>query len=167
MDSQLLLPLLIVLFAVMFYMQIRRQKKANQEQQKLQKSLTAGDRVMTTSGLFGTVVSTADNSVDLEISPGVVTTWLSAAIREKVDTEQDSDGDAADTADDDTAEVSGEAKAVESDSAESKTEADTAEAKTAESKTADSTTAESKTAESKTTESGAEVAEPIEKQKTS
>lgn len=164
MNSQLLLPLLIVLFAVMFYMQIRRQKKANQAQQKLQNSLTAGDRVMTTSGLFGTVVSTADTSVDLEISPGVVTTWLSAAIREKVDTEQDSDGDAVDTADDDTAEVSGEAKAVESDSAESKTEADTAEAKTPDSKDADSKTADSKAAD---TESGAEVAEPIEKQKTS
>lgn len=160
MDPQLLLPLLIVLFAVMFYMQIRRQKKANQEQQKLQNSLTAGDRVMTTSGLFGTVVSTADNSVDLEISPGVVTTWLSAAIREKVDTEQDSDGEqaAADTAEDDTAEASDESKAAktgEADSTESKTE------------TAKAETTESETGEAKATESGAEVAEPIEKQKTS
>ncbi len=153
MDPQLLLPLLIVLFAVMFYMQIRRQKKANQAQQKLQNSLTAGDRVMTTSGLFGTVVSTADSSVDLEIAPGVVTTWLSAAIREKVETEQDSDGeqDAADEADE-TAEASGETKTGESAGAESKTETESAEANTTEAKTA---------------ESGAEVAEPIEKQKTS
>jgi preprotein translocase subunit YajC len=39
---------------------------------------------MTTSGLFGTVVSTSDDSIDLEIAPGLVTSWLRAAVREKV-----------------------------------------------------------------------------------
>ena len=87
MNSQLFLPLLIVLLAVPLFLQVRKQKKAMQEQQKLQNSLTAGDRVMTTSGLFGTIVSTGDTTVDLEIAPGVVTTWLNQAIREKVDTE--------------------------------------------------------------------------------
>jgi preprotein translocase subunit YajC len=82
--SSLLLPLIIVLFAVPLFLGTRKQKRAAQQQQNLQSSLSYGDRVMTTSGLFGTVVSTSDDSIDLEIAPGVVTSWLRAAVREKV-----------------------------------------------------------------------------------
>lgn len=82
--SSLLLPLIIVLFAIPLFMGTRKQRRAQQAQQQLQNSLSYGDRVMTTSGLFGTVVSTSDDSIDLEIAPGVVTSWLRAAVREKV-----------------------------------------------------------------------------------
>lgn len=82
--SSLLLPLIIVLFAVPLFLGTRKQKRAAQQQQDLQNSLTYGDRVMTTSGLYGTVVSTSDDSIDLEIAPGIVTSWLRAAVREKV-----------------------------------------------------------------------------------
>ncbi|HEX3589800.1 MAG TPA: preprotein translocase subunit YajC [Pseudonocardiaceae bacterium] len=82
--SSLLLPLIIVLFAVPLFLGTRKQKRAAQQQQDLQKSLNYGDRVMTTSGLFGTVVATSDDSIDIEIAPGLVTSWLRAAVREKV-----------------------------------------------------------------------------------
>jgi preprotein translocase subunit YajC len=82
--STLLLPLIIVLFAVPLFMGTRKQKRAVSKQQELQNSLTYGDRVMTTSGLYGTVVSSTDASIDIEIAPGIVTSWLRAAIREKV-----------------------------------------------------------------------------------
>lgn len=82
--SSLLLPLIIVLFAVPLFMGSRKQKRAAAAQQQLQSSLSYGDRVMTTSGLYGTVVTTSDESIDLEIAPGVVTSWLRAAVREKV-----------------------------------------------------------------------------------
>lgn len=82
--SSLLLPLIIVLFAVPLFLGTRKQKRAAQQQQDLQNSLTYGDRVMTTSGLYGTVVATSDDSIDLEVAPGVVTSWLRAAVREKV-----------------------------------------------------------------------------------
>ncbi|HEX3588945.1 MAG TPA: preprotein translocase subunit YajC [Pseudonocardiaceae bacterium] len=82
--SSLLLPLIIVLFAIPLFMGTRKQKRAQQKQQELQNSLSYGDRVMTTSGLYGTVVATSDESIDIEISPGVVTSWLRAAVREKV-----------------------------------------------------------------------------------
>ena len=38
----------------------------------------------TTSGLQATVVAITDDTVDLEISPGVVTTWMKLAIRDKI-----------------------------------------------------------------------------------
>lgn len=82
--STLLLPLIIVLFAVPLFMGTRKQKRAAAQQQEMQNSLSYGDRVMTTSGLYGTVVASTDNSIDIEIAPGVVTSWLRAAVREKV-----------------------------------------------------------------------------------
>ncbi|GAA4869637.1 preprotein translocase subunit YajC [Saccharopolyspora cebuensis] len=82
--ESLIFPLLIVLLAVPLFLQARKQKRMMQEQQKLQNSLTAGDRVMTTSGVFGTVVATADDSIELELAPGLTTTWVRAAVREKV-----------------------------------------------------------------------------------
>ena len=85
--SQLLLPLLLVLvLAVPLVMSTRKQKKQQAAQQELQSSLSAGDRVMTTSGLYGTVAdASGDNTIDVEIAPGVVTTWLRLAVREKVE----------------------------------------------------------------------------------
>ncbi|MFD4671150.1 preprotein translocase subunit YajC [Lentzea sp. NPDC058450] len=78
-------PLLLVLLAVPLFLSARKQKRAMAEQQSLQNSLTVGDKVMTTSGLYGTVADTShDTTIDIEISEGVVTRWLRAAIREKV-----------------------------------------------------------------------------------
>jgi preprotein translocase subunit YajC len=82
--SSLLLPLIIVLFAVPLFMGTRKQKRVAAQQQALQNDLSYGDRVMTTSGLYGTVVATSPESIDIEIAPGIVTSWLRAAIREKV-----------------------------------------------------------------------------------
>jgi preprotein translocase subunit YajC len=100
--SSLLLPLIIVLFAIPLFMGTRKQKRAQQAQKNLQNSLSYGDRVMTTSGLYGTVVSSSDESIDLEIAPGVVTSWLRAAVREKVaDSTVGEPEDALDVDDDD------------------------------------------------------------------
>lgn len=82
--SSLLLPLIIVLFAVPLFLGTRKQKRAVAQQQEMQNSLSYGDRVMTTSGLYGTVVTVSDESIDIEIAPGVTTSWLRAAVREKV-----------------------------------------------------------------------------------
>lgn len=84
--NQLLLPLLLMLVvAIPLVMGTRKQKKAAAAQQELLSSLAPGDRVMTTSGLYASVAdASADTTIDLEIAPGVVTTWLRQAVREKV-----------------------------------------------------------------------------------
>ena len=91
-----LLPLLLMfgLLGLMMYFMSRRQRKAQEQQRNLQDSLAVGDRVMTTSGLYGTVCDTSsDTSIGIEIAPGLETEWLRAAVREKVnpDTEVDED----------------------------------------------------------------------------
>ncbi|MEU0534058.1 preprotein translocase subunit YajC [Amycolatopsis tolypomycina] len=96
--QQLLLPLLLVLvLAVPLVMSTRKQKKQQAAQQELQSSLAPGDRVMTTSGLYGTVAdASGDTTIDIEIAPGVVTTWLRLAVREKVEPVVETEEDAAD-----------------------------------------------------------------------
>ncbi|MGH3842281.1 MAG: preprotein translocase subunit YajC [Pseudonocardiaceae bacterium] len=85
MDLSFLPLLFIALLALPLILSTRRQKRAMAQAQQLQNSLTNGDRVITTSGLHGTVVgSGVEATVDLEIAPGVRTTWLRAAIREKI-----------------------------------------------------------------------------------
>lgn len=83
MDLVVFLPLLIILGAFMFFAS-RRQKKAMQATIDLHESLTIGDRVHTTSGLEGTITAVGDDSVDLEIAPGVVTTWMKLAVRDRI-----------------------------------------------------------------------------------
>ncbi|MGW4396665.1 preprotein translocase subunit YajC [Amycolatopsis nivea] len=85
--NQLLLPLLLLLVvAVPLVMGTRKQKKQQAAQQEMQNSIAPGDRVMTTSGLYGTVADTSsETTIDIEIAPGVVTTWLRLAVREKVE----------------------------------------------------------------------------------
>ncbi|MGW5382837.1 preprotein translocase subunit YajC [Nocardia sp. NPDC003963] len=78
----LLFPLILVALLVPMFLGMRRQKKEADKVAQMQDSLKVGDRVTTTSGLYGTVVEADDTSVDLEIAEDVVTTWLRAAIRD-------------------------------------------------------------------------------------
>ncbi|MFE3052067.1 preprotein translocase subunit YajC [Nocardia sp. NPDC059239] len=79
---ELLLPLLLVALLIPMFLGVRRQKREMAKVTEMQDSLKVGDRVVTTSGLFGTVVDLDDTTVDLEIAEEVVTTWLRQSIRE-------------------------------------------------------------------------------------
>lgn len=92
MDPLILLLFLAVLSLPLF-LGARRQRRAVREAQELQSSLEVGDRVMTSSGMHGTVVRLDDDTLELEIAPGVHTTWVRAAIREKVVAETDAGDD--------------------------------------------------------------------------
>ncbi|WP_333618544.1 preprotein translocase subunit YajC [Dietzia sp.] len=81
---ELLLPVLIVVMVVMLIMQTIKQRKTVRQFQDLQSGLQPGDVVMTTAGLHGTVAGTAESTIDLEIAPGVVTTWDRRVVREKL-----------------------------------------------------------------------------------
>ena len=91
-ELTLFLPLLIVLGAFMFFAS-RRQKKAMQATIDLHESLTIGDRVHTTSGLQGTITGISDSNVELEIAPGVVTTWMKLAVRDRIEPDDLDDED--------------------------------------------------------------------------
>jgi preprotein translocase subunit YajC len=100
------LPFLLILGAFMFFAS-RRQRRAMQATIDLHESLQVGDRVHTTSGLEGTVAGIADDTVDLEIAPGVVTTWMKMAIRDRVEPDLEDDPESFEITESDAAEEPG------------------------------------------------------------
>ena len=113
MDPQLVM--LLLLFAglgAFILFGTRRQKRAVQATLDLHESLRVGDRVHTTSGLEATIAGITDDTVDLEIAPGVVTTWMKLAIRDRIEPEAD------ETAEDDAQEEEAAAELTDSDATE-------------------------------------------------
>lgn len=100
----LIFPLLILFMIGLVFMSSRQRKKQENKQKDLQGSLHVGDVVVMTSGVSGTIVDVDDErTIDLEIAPDVVTTWLRAAVREKLvapeETENHEELDDADSVD--------------------------------------------------------------------
>jgi preprotein translocase subunit YajC len=67
----------VVLF---YFMLIRPQQKRAKEQQEMMSSLQPGDRVMTISGIVGTVRYLGEKQAIIEISPGVEMTVVKGAL---------------------------------------------------------------------------------------
>ena len=84
MDQMLLPILLFAGLGGLMYFSMRKQKRAAATTKQMHESLVPGARVMTTSGLHGTITAVADDTIELEIAPGVRTTWVRAAVREIV-----------------------------------------------------------------------------------
>jgi preprotein translocase subunit YajC len=110
MDLLFLLILLLAMVAFLFFT-TRRQRKAMQATIDLHESLEIGDRVHTQSGLEGTIAGITDDTVDLEIAPGVVTTWMKLAIRDRIEPEIDEDIEEDDEESIDDADATGETRA--------------------------------------------------------
>ena len=66
--------------AALYFLMIRPQQKRAKEQQNLLNSLQPGSRVMTVSGILGTVKHVGQKQVILEVSPDVEMTVVKAAI---------------------------------------------------------------------------------------
>lgn len=79
-----LVPLLFIAIAVVFLLVLpmRQRNRQMQRAQQLQSALQPGTEIMTTSGLYGTVASVGDDTVDLEIAPGITVRWAKAAVAE-------------------------------------------------------------------------------------
>ena len=83
------LLLLVLLLLAFFALVVRPQRARLREAQQVRASLAVGQRVMTTSGLHGTIqaLDDADDTVLLEVAPGVQVRWAAAAIGRLLDGE--------------------------------------------------------------------------------
>ncbi len=70
----LLLPFLLLVFIML------SQRRRNQQIQALQTSLAVGDEVVTTSGLYGTIVALDDTVVTLDVGAGATLRYDRRAI---------------------------------------------------------------------------------------
>jgi len=73
------LPLLLIV-AVFYLLIIRPQQRKVRSHQTLVKSVDVADRVVTVGGIHGTVTEIDDETMRLEIAPGVVITMARSAI---------------------------------------------------------------------------------------
>jgi len=75
----------IVVAVVLFYMLILRPQRNRQRRaQQTQGAVLPGQRIRTTAGMYGTVVSGDDRDVVIEIAPGVQVTMMRRAIMDVV-----------------------------------------------------------------------------------
>ena len=99
MNSLVLFLPFVLIMGAFIYMQSRRQRRAMQATIDLHESLRPGERVHTTSGLEATIVDIGEDTVDLEIAPGVVTRWMKLAIRDRILPDDDEGPDEDDASD--------------------------------------------------------------------
>lgn len=79
---------LLVVFLIPQVLLMNKQRKRQQEIMRTQRSLTPGTRVVTASGVHGAVRAVHGDVVELEITPGVVTTWELLAVVRNLDAER-------------------------------------------------------------------------------
>lgn len=94
-----MLILVAILLVVMFFMSSRTRKQ-QREAAEFRNNLVVGTKVMTASGMIGTVIDVDDSTdqVTIESFPGSPTTWLRAAISKKIDEPVADDADLDDAA---------------------------------------------------------------------
>ena len=87
MDFVTIVPLLLI--GVVFYLLVLRPQKARQKAQAAMIAAVApGSSIMTTAGLFGTVVANSTEEVSIEIAPGVVIRMIPATIAKVIPVEE-------------------------------------------------------------------------------
>ena len=74
------LPLMVGMFAIMYFLIIRPQQKQRRERESLLSAVKKGDRVVTSSGLYGTVVGLSEHTVTLKVADQVKLEFERSAI---------------------------------------------------------------------------------------
>lgn len=68
-DLSGILPLLLIVL-VFWFLVIRPSRKRQQEMNRVQATVEVGAEIMLGSGIYGTVVASGDDTIQVEISPG-------------------------------------------------------------------------------------------------
>ena len=84
-----LIFMMIALFAVMYFLMIRPQQKRAKQHQEMQSGLSEGERILLTSGMFGTVAHVGERQLIVELAPGVEVTVLKGNVARTVSAEDE------------------------------------------------------------------------------
>ncbi|SER54884.1 preprotein translocase subunit YajC [Propionibacterium cyclohexanicum] len=100
MQGSSLIILVVVMFAAMYFLMIRPQKKQMDKQREMLNKAQPGSRVMLTSGIFGTIRAAGEKQFVVELAPGVDITVVKQAVTRVVPAEEEefefADSDATD-----------------------------------------------------------------------
>jgi preprotein translocase subunit YajC len=81
-----LLPLIIfmvIMFLMFYYMVIMPAKRRQKAHQDLVAAIKEGDEIISAGGIYGRIIKLRDESVDVEVAPGVKIKFDRRAIRRK------------------------------------------------------------------------------------
>jgi len=87
---------LVILVAAFFVLVVRPQRRQMASHRALTSTLAAGDEIVTSGGLLGTIRDVHDDIVDLEIAPTVVVRVARGAVARRLSSAADESPDAAD-----------------------------------------------------------------------
>jgi preprotein translocase subunit YajC len=82
---------LLVTFGLMWVLLILPQQRRVRQQQAVVASLRVGDEVITAAGIYGTIVSDDDETLGIEVAPGVTLRVLRGAVSQRVGPLDDDD----------------------------------------------------------------------------
>ena len=66
-----MLIMFVLIFAVMYFLMIRPQKKQQKAIEEMRKALTKGDKVITAGGIYGTIADIDETSVLIKVDGDV------------------------------------------------------------------------------------------------
>ena len=75
-----MLPLFAIIFFIFYFLVIRPQSKDKKKREGLLKAAKKGDKIVTTAGIHGKIVSTDDTTVLVEVDDGVRLRFDRAAV---------------------------------------------------------------------------------------
>ena len=75
-----MLPLFAIIFFIFYFLVIRPQSKEKRKREALLKEAKKGDKIVTTAGIHGRIVSTDDATVLVEVDDGVRLRFDRAAV---------------------------------------------------------------------------------------
>jgi preprotein translocase subunit YajC len=79
--------MIALIFVIFYFLLIRPQQKKQKQHQKMLEGITKGDKVVTSGGMYGTVVGVKDNVVVLKIAENVKVEFSKASISHVVSSE--------------------------------------------------------------------------------
>ncbi len=80
-QSTMFMPIMMVfLFAIMYFMMIRPQKRREKERKEMLNAVKSGNRVLLTSGMIGQVINVKENTLIIQISENTKVECVRAAI---------------------------------------------------------------------------------------
>lgn len=75
---------LLITFGLMWVLLILPQQRRMKQHQAVVASLRAGDEVVTAGGVYGTITSVDEDTLAVEVAPGVVLRVLRSAVSQRV-----------------------------------------------------------------------------------
>jgi preprotein translocase subunit YajC len=79
--------MIALIFVIFYFLLIRPQQKKQKQHQKMLEGIKKGDRVVTSGGLYGTVVGVKDNVVVLKVAENVKMEFTKGSISQVVSRE--------------------------------------------------------------------------------